>query len=105
MMPRTVLSVAALAALLAGCTRDPCREYSAYTCEQLERQTYNVYYYDVKLENESEREIFVGQAMGLDGCGELSYTEADAREEEREGDWSYICCLQTDESSCAEKHR
>lgn len=100
-----ILVVAALSVVLAGCSGDPCREYSAYTCEQLEQQTYNVYYYDVERRSESGRELFLGEAVGLEGCGTLADAVADARSEEREGDWSYICCLQTDESSCAEKHR
>jgi len=32
--------------LATGCSMDSCREYSKYTCAQLEKQTYNVYYYD-----------------------------------------------------------
>ena len=90
---------------VAGCGSDPCREYSAYTCEQLEDQTYNVYYYDVSRGSGLDQELYLGEANGLEGCGTIAYAVADTRADEREGDWSYICCLQTEQSSCAEKHR
>jgi len=89
----------------AGCSSDSCREYSDYTCSQLERQTYNVYYYDVERNNRIEREIYLGQTKGLQSCGSLAYAGADARSAERVDDWSYICCLNTVDSMCAEKHR
>ena len=92
-------------ASVAGCGSDRCREYSAYTCKELEEQTYNVYYYDVSRASGLNREILLGEARGLDGCGSLAYAVADARADEREGDWTYICCLQTEQSACAEKHR
>ena len=93
------------ATVLAGCARDSCRDYSDYTCEQLKTKTYNVFYYDVPYSTGEDRELYLGQATGLDGCGSLAYSEAHRREDEREGDWSYICCLSTKDDSCAEKHR
>jgi len=100
-----ILFIGALALGLAACSTDSCREYSDYTCAQLESQTYNVYYYDRARNSGVEREIFLGQTKGLRSCGALGYAAANDRSEERVGDWSYICCLNTDESMCAEKHR
>lgn len=95
----------ALLLLLAGCERDSCKEYSRFTCEQLERQTFNVYYYEVTNTSSEPNEIFLGTAIGLQQCGTVAWNTAQARERDSADDWSYVCCLQTNESSCAEKHR
>jgi len=90
---------------LQGCSMDECRSYSDYTCEQLKGQTYNVYYYDVPKETGEERNLFAGQVVGLEACGMAASSLATVMEEKREGDWSYVCCLKSDDSGCAEKHR
>lgn len=95
----------ALLFLLAGCERDSCKEYSRFTCEQLERQTFNVYYYEVTNTSSEPNEIFLGTAIGLQQCGTVAWNTAQARERDSADHWSYVCCLQTNESSCAEKHR
>lgn len=94
-----------IAVLVAGCSQDSCREYSDYTCEQLQAKTYNVHYSDVDLVTGKSATTYIGQAHGLDACGAVAYDFADLRIGKRKGDWSYICCLQTDDSECAEKHR
>lgn len=90
---------------LAACSPDECREYSDYTCDQLQRKTYNVLYYDVQGATGQARELFAGQVDGLAACGAAATDMAAEHSAERVGEWSYICCLQTTDSSCAEKHR
>lgn len=97
---RPIAYIAALAVTLTACTSDSCREYSKYTCAQLEKQTYNVYVYPP-----SDREYSAGQVVGLQACGATAHGYAAEHHFAESADWSYICCLQTDESSCAEKHR
>lgn len=91
--------------MIQGCSFDECRKYSDYTCEQLQRQPYNVYYYDVANESGEERNLFAGQVVGLEACGLAASSFASLMADRRQGDWSYVCCLKTDESGCAEKHR
>lgn len=95
----------AVAGNLAACSADPCRDYSAYTCAQLQSQTYNVYYSE-SIQPGNWVDTYVGQVQGLEACGSLAYSHADSVESvERRDDWSYVCCLRTSESECAEKHR
>ncbi len=61
--------------------------------------TYNVYFYNSDMD-----ESFLGAVTGLDKCGEVALNYSYSKNLER-GEWSYICCLQTKDSSCAEKHR
>jgi hypothetical protein len=88
-----------------GCSTDSCREYSAYTCSELEKQRYNVYVYPPDDDEFDQAEYFAGEVTGLSACGETAWSFAGQKGFERSADWSYICCLETDESSCAEKHR
>lgn len=99
------ITVALAFLVIQGCSFDDCRKYSDYTCEQLKRQTYNVYYYDVPKEAGEERNLFAGQVVGLEACGLAASSFASLMVDERQGDWSYVCCLKTDDSGCAEKHR
>lgn len=96
-------SVAIIA--LVGCEQDSCNEYSRFTCKQLETQTFNVYYYEGTKPPTEPKELFLGTAVGLQQCGALAWDASQARKKESAEDWSYVCCLQTDDSSCAEKHR
>jgi hypothetical protein len=91
--------------LLGGCERDACKEYSRFTCNQLETQTFNVYYYEGASTSSEPNELFLGKAVGLQQCGALAWNTAEARKKAEAEDWSYVCCIQTDDSSCAEKHR
>lgn len=95
----------ALLFALTGCERDSCKEYSRFTCKQLETQTFNVYYYEGKEPPAEPNELFLGAAVGLEQCGAIAWDAAQARRRDSTEDWSYVCCRQTDESSCAEKHR
>lgn len=102
-MKRFALCV--LIAALAACSADPCREYSDYTCAELQTGSYNVYYSEPTRTGEWG-ETYLGEAQGLDACGAVAYDFAAVRHKlETPADWSYICCLRTDDSECAEKHR
>jgi hypothetical protein len=85
--------------LCQGCT-DSCRQYSDYSCAQLEKKTYNVWVYPP-----SGSEYSAGKAVGLEACGSQAWSYAQQRGFDRDRDWSYVCCLETKDSSCAEKHR
>lgn len=91
--------------MATSCSQDSCQEYSRFTCKQLEQKPFNVYYYDTDKRDGQSREVYVGQAIGLQQCASAAWDLAGAKAYERVGDWSYICCLQTDSSTCAEKHR
>lgn len=77
---------------------DPCRSYSDYTCDQLENSTYNVYFYFP-----DSTEYYLGQSSSLSSCG--SSANNYARSRNIGYGWSWICCLETSNSSCAEAHR
>lgn len=94
-----VLYVAGALALI-GCD-DECREYSDYSCKQLEEATYNVYFYFP----DGNKDYYLGTVEGLDQCGATAHNYASSKEISRDAGWSYICCLQTEDSECAEKHR
>lgn len=76
-----------LIALLSGCERN------------LERSSFNVYFY-----YPDSREEFLGQATGLAACGSFAHSKASSLNMSR-AKWSYVCCLKTSSSECAEKHR
>ena len=97
----TRLSFLAVAAFWLASCGDSCREYSAYSCPQLEKATYNAYFYYP----ESKREEFLGVASGLPRCGAMAHAFASSKNLSRSSGWSYICCLKTESSECAEKHR
>lgn len=101
------LTAASLALLFAltGCERDSCKEYSQFTCKQLETKSFNVYYYEGTKTSSEPNEVFLGTAIGLQQCGTVAWNAAQTRKKDSAEDWSYVCCLQTEESSCAEKHR
>lgn len=77
---------------------DDCTKYSDYNCKQLAKATYNVW---VDLPERGSK--YAGQAVGLDGCEDIA--DEYAMNDPNHDGWSYICCLQTKDSSCAEKHR
>lgn len=94
------LTALVAAACLSSCG-DSCREYSAYSCSQLEKATYNAYFYFP----DGNREYFLGTVVGLPQCGALAHSYASSKQLSRSSGWSYICCLKTSDSECAEKHR
>jgi predicted CoA-binding protein len=88
----------ALAGTLAvvGCG-DECRSYSHYSCEQIKRADYNVYFY-----YPSQQERYLGQVSGLNQCQSMARNHAVNEEVE---DWGYICCMIANGSDCYEKHK
>lgn len=100
-MPNRRWTCLALAVIgLTGCG-DSCREYSAYSCDQLARANYNVYFYYP----ESGSEVYLGVASGLAGCGGMARSFASSKGLGASSGWNYVCCLKTDSSDCTEKHR
>ena len=90
----------AAASVLPACG-DSCREYSAYSCAQLEKATYNAYFYYPG----NTREEYLGTANGLSHCGSMAHAFASSKNLSRSDGWNYVCCLKTATSNCAEKHR
>ena len=86
--------------LLISCDSDSCREYSDYTCKELENSNYNVYFYFP-----NDDEIYLGVSDSLSGCGNAAYNYANSKKLKNSDNWDYICCLKTKDSQCAEKHR
>ena len=90
-----------MAALILNGCGDECREYSDYSCKQLEKATYNAYFYFP----DGNKEYYLGVAEGLSQCGAIAHGYANSKQLSRDSGWSYICCLKTKDSECAEKHR
>jgi hypothetical protein len=63
--------------------------------------TFNVYFWYPNNSNEQ----YLGIAKGLDQCGAMASSHANSKNLNRSDGWSYICCLKTSSSECAEKHR
>jgi len=95
---QALASAATLIIALPGCG-DECSSYSAFSCKQIERADYNVYFYFP-----SDTEHFLGQASGLHECGAIAHNYA-ATKNVSASDWSYICCMIARGSSFFEKHR
>ncbi len=79
---------------------DDCRSYSDFTCNQLENSNYNVYFWFPN----SNKEYFLGQSYSLSMCGSMARNYAYEKNVSNKN-WDYICCLEANGSSCAEKHR
>lgn len=62
---------------------------------------FNVYFWYPDNPNEK----YLGTVNGLDNCGATAWSYAAAKNLGRGDGWSYICCLKTSSSECAEKHR
>jgi hypothetical protein len=95
-----VILSATASVILAGCG-DSCREYSDYSCKQIDKATYNVHFSFP----DSDKDYELGQVNGLGACGATAHEYAASKGLSGNSDWSYICCMQTKDSSCAEKHR
>ena len=50
---------------------DPCRQYSAYACNQLENMPYNVYFY-----YPGGEEYYLGRSESLSMCGSRARSQA-----------------------------
>ena len=68
----------------------------------LENSTFNVYFYFP-----DGKEYYLGKSRGLSQCQSMARSYANDKSKDRASmyDWSYICCLQTNSSSCSEKHK
>jgi len=68
----------------------------------LEDSTFNVYFYFP-----NGKEYYLGKSRGLSQCQTMAWRFANDKSSDKVDSygWSYICCLQTATSSCAEKHK
>lgn len=67
-----------------------------------ETSSYNAFFVFPKPE---ERIVYVGTVTGLSSCKYIVSDYYSKRRKFIKGEWDYICCLNTEESSCQEKHR
>lgn len=88
-----------LTTILSGCG-DRCREYSDFSCKEIEMAPYNVYFY-----YPNETEEYLGQVQGLSQCGSEAYNFASIKNLSDNSEWGYICCMRAKGSECYEKHR
>ena len=96
-MARWIVVAATL--VFSGCG-DECSSYSKFSCDEIQRASYNVYFYFPS----GEKEYFLGQVSGLDQCGAIASGYA-AEKGVSTADWGYVCCMVARGSSCYEKHR
>ena len=89
-----------VASTLCACG-DECREYSEFTCKELQRATYSVVFFFPR----QDRPYDLGTASGLASCGDIAHQYAASKNLSNNRDWSYVCCLHANGSSCYEKHR
>lgn len=89
-----------LMSLLAACSQDKCKEYSEFSCEEIDAAEYNVYFY-----YPDNTEKFLGHANGLRSCGSIARSFVNQGDLESNNDWSYVCCMIAKDSQCYEKHR
>ncbi len=89
-----------LALLLQGCG-DECSSYSEFSCDTIQNARYNVYFSFT----ESDTTYLLGEAAGLNSCGNVAYSYAEEKNLSDSNDWSYVCCMIAKGSSCYEKHR
>lgn len=99
MKPRAIGHIASIFLLsgLAGC-EDQCSSFSAnrFNCKQIAEAEYNIHF---NLPDETE--ISLGQVTGLSNCAARASSYANQHSVPKQ----YYCCMITDISSCAEKHR
>lgn len=81
-----MLSVVAIIGL-AACERD------------LEEVPFHGYFY-----TPGDREVYLGLLHGLSACQIAAHSKAEELNM-KDANWSYICCLKTNDSDCAEKHK
>lgn len=93
-----VLITLAVASSVANCG-DDCREYSEFTCKQIEAAEYNVLFAPPKGDA-----VRLGRASGLSECGSMARSYAASTNMSR-ADWGYVCCMIAKGSDCYEKHR
>jgi hypothetical protein len=79
---------------------DECTRYSDFTCSEIEKATYNAYFYFP-----NDQEYYLGTVDGLSACQESAYGYAVSKNLSHSSGWSYICCMQAKGSECYEKHK
>lgn len=89
---------------LCSC-RDECREYSDFSCKEIEEAEYNVYFYYPSDNSYETSEKYLGQVKGLNYCGSVAFSYAKNENLSRNNSWGYICCMIANGSACYEKHR
>ena len=94
---KTVLKIViiSITVFLSGCG-DDCSKYSKYSCDQIERASYNVYYY-----LPDGREEYLGEATGIKSCSAVADNYSAVTKTQK----NWICCMKTNKSQCEEKHR
>src|SRR5262245_26007498 len=97
MWGRTLITLA-LASSVASCG-DECREYSQFTCKQIEAAEYYVLFFPPQRDA-----LRLGRASGLSQCGSMAFSYAASMNMSR-ADWGYVCCMIAKGSDCYEKHR
>ena len=88
-----------IALTLASCG-DECSDYSDFSCNEIQKATYNVYFY-----YPSGSEKHLGVAEGLSQCGSMAHGFSASENLTGNRDWGYICCMKAKGSECYEKHR
>ena len=96
------LVVLLLAGIVGGCEPDDrCRKYSIHTCEELQKiAQFNVHFYYPQ----SNQEEYLGQVRGLSNCQSRAGSFS-IEKQLQTARWDYICCLKTEKSRCAERHK
>lgn len=96
---KLILALVAVSFVLAGCG-DSCSSYSEFSCSQIDKATYNVYFY-----YPSDVENYLGRVKGLAQCGSTARGYAASKSLLGSSGWGYVCCMEAKGSSCYEKHR
>jgi len=78
---------------------DECRDYSDFTCKQIEKAEYDVWFYFDKY----DKGYNLGHANGLFQCRNIARDYA--YKKNLNYGWSYVCCMKANGSNCYEKHR
>jgi hypothetical protein len=88
-----------IASIPLGCGASPedeCYKYSKYKCSEIEKATYNVYFY-----YPDQREDYLGVADGLRACSATAFNYSQQIHSPK----LWVCCMKTSKSGCEEKHR
>ena len=78
---------------------EPCKVGTKYTCDQLDRAKYNVYFYTPE-----DQEKYLGVAVNLASARIMSVQYANQLGLRRDAGWQTVFCLKTTNSECEEKH-
>ena len=90
-----LFAIVPLLFILSACG-DSCSTYSKYSCSQIEKASYNVFFYFP-----DGREYYLGSVEGLGNCSALAGNYSVATKAPK----YWVCCMKTAKSSCEEKHR